>query len=387
MLTMLDKLSIPDDLWVVDTGAGHAVSPDRRWFNQLSTGSTHTFEYGNKEASTSTKEDTVGLSVLNPRGKMTGGKGPRPLHSLHLDSLSKIKIKGLYGTAGYRYALAIVDDATAYKWYFILKSLKELGGKIKHLITQLERQFPYKVKKIRNDGGSELVNKILKAYCDQHGLIYQHSNVESQEENRSAERAHQTVMGNVRCALLGSGMAAKWWPEVLMYMTEVVLNLSEEELNEVYALVKRVRESVVHLDTSNKRLRTNSPIPTSSAAVGGEAPRMSVAPIPRPRRKRTPNSRLRDYVVAINVATITTKAIPIPRSLKEARHGPYAKQWGAALQAEYHAFVANQTWELVPLPKDRKLVRCHWVFDVKYKPDGTVERFKTRLVARGNTQI
>jgi hypothetical protein len=44
---------------------------------------------------------------------MTGDKGPEPLHTLHLDSLGKIKIKGLYGTAGHMYALAIVDDATA----------------------------------------------------------------------------------------------------------------------------------------------------------------------------------------------------------------------------------------------------------------------------------
>ncbi|GMF55026.1 unnamed protein product [Phytophthora fragariaefolia] len=113
---MLDNFTISDDLWVVDTEAGHAGSPDRRWFNQLSTGSTHTFEYRNKESSTSTKEVTVGLSVLNPRGKMTGGTGPEPLHTLHLGSLGKINIKGLYGTAGYRYALTNVYNATAYKW-------------------------------------------------------------------------------------------------------------------------------------------------------------------------------------------------------------------------------------------------------------------------------
>jgi hypothetical protein len=65
---MLDSLTISDDLWVVDTGAGHAVSPDRRWFNQLTIGSVHTFEYGNKGTSTSIKEGTVGMSVLNPRG-------------------------------------------------------------------------------------------------------------------------------------------------------------------------------------------------------------------------------------------------------------------------------------------------------------------------------
>jgi hypothetical protein len=64
---------------------------------------------------------------------MTGDKGPEPLNTLHLDSLGKIKIKGLYGTAGHMYALAIVDDATAYKWYFILKPSKSSGqNKIPH---------------------------------------------------------------------------------------------------------------------------------------------------------------------------------------------------------------------------------------------------------------
>jgi hypothetical protein len=127
--------------------------------------------------------------------------------------------------------------------------------------------------------------------------------------------------------------------------------------------------------------------PPRDDSVRASSPRVSVTHIPRSRRKRTPNSRLQDYAVTINVVTTTKKAIPIPRSLKEARRGSHAQQWEAALQTEYQALVANQTWELVPLPKDRKLLGCHWVFDVKYNSDGTVERFKARLVVRGNTQI
>jgi hypothetical protein len=138
-----------------------------------------------------------------------------------MDSVGKMKVKGLYTTQGHRYALAVVDDATAYKWYFVMKSLKEVGKIVKVLITQLEKQLPYKVRRLRTDGGSEFVNAVLKSYCAKNGLVYQQSNVESQEENGSAERAHQTLMGKVRCALIGSGMAAKWWPEALVYMTIV----------------------------------------------------------------------------------------------------------------------------------------------------------------------
>ena len=46
----------------------------------------------------------------------------------------------------------------------------------------------------------------------------------------------------------------------------------------------------------------------------------------------------------------------------------------------------NGTWELVERPKDRKLVSCKWVFKVKHNADGTVDRYKARLVARGFTQ-
>ncbi|EGZ12287.1 hypothetical protein PHYSODRAFT_514855, partial [Phytophthora sojae] len=47
---------------------------------------------------------------------MIGTKATLPLHKLHLDSLEKMKHEGLYGTAGFQYALSVVDDATAYKW-------------------------------------------------------------------------------------------------------------------------------------------------------------------------------------------------------------------------------------------------------------------------------
>lgn len=36
--------------------------------------------------------------------------------------------------------------------------------------------------------------------------------------------------------------------------------------------------------------------------------------------------------------------------------------------------------------KEEKLVRCKWVFTVKYKIDGIVERYKEHLVAKRFTQ-
>ncbi|RVW24991.1 Retrovirus-related Pol polyprotein from transposon TNT 1-94 [Vitis vinifera] len=46
----------------------------------------------------------------------------------------------------------------------------------------------------------------------------------------------------------------------------------------------------------------------------------------------------------------------------------------------------NKTWELVKLPAGKKPVGCKWVYTVKYRADGSIERYKTRLVAKGYTQ-
>ena len=57
--------------------------------------------------------------------------------------------------------------------------------------------------------------------------------------------------------------------------------------------------------------------------------------------------------------------------------------WDATMDEEYRSLMANNTWDLVPLPKGRKLVRCKWVYRTKYASDGSVERLKARLVAKG----
>lgn len=42
--------------------------------------------------------------------------------------------------------------------------------------------------------------------------------------------------------------------------------------------------------------------------------------------------------------------------------------------------------ELVEAPKNKKPIVIKWVFKVKYKPDGTISKHQTRLVAKGFLQ-
>ena len=46
----------------------------------------------------------------------------------------------------------------------------------------------------------------------------------------------------------------------------------------------------------------------------------------------------------------------------------------------------NRTWELVNLPLGNKPIGCKWIFKRKLRIDGTIDKYKTCLVAKGYRQ-
>ncbi|GJX25725.1 putative RNA-directed DNA polymerase [Tanacetum coccineum] len=57
--------------------------------------------------------------------------------------------------------------------------------------------------------------------------------------------------------------------------------------------------------------------------------------------------------------------------------------WVQAMNNEMEALYLNNTWILTELPINRKAIGSKWVYKIKYKSDGEVERYKARVVAKG----
>nr|GEX96223.1 ribonuclease H-like domain-containing protein [Tanacetum cinerariifolium] len=53
---------------------------------------------------------------------------------------------------------------------------------------------------------------------------------------------------------------------------------------------------------------------------------------------------------------------------------------------EYNALIKNGTWILVPKPVGVNMVRSMWLFKHKFHANGTLSRYKARLVANGSSQ-
>ena len=79
----------------------------------------------------------------------------------------------------------------------------------------------------------------------------------------------------------------------------------------------------------------------------------------------------------------------IPKSFRQAKSSPQWEYWKAAIAKELGGLVALNTWDMVlasTMPAGANLMHCHYVFTVKRKKDGSIDKFKARLVADGNTQ-
>ncbi|KAK9093997.1 hypothetical protein Scep_025466 [Stephania cephalantha] len=75
--------------------------------------------------------------------------------------------------------------------------------------------------------------------------------------------------------------------------------------------------------------------------------------------------------------------VSIPITVQEALATP---EWKKTTYEEIRALEKNNTWEITTLPPGKRTVGCRWLFTVKHNADGSVERLKARLVARGYTQ-
>ena len=56
------------------------------------------------------------------------------------------------------------------------------------------------------------------------------------------------------------------------------------------------------------------------------------------------------------------------------------------MDSEIQALENNHTWDVTTLPPGKLPIGCKWVYKVKFNLDGSVERYKSRLVAKGYTQ-
>jgi hypothetical protein len=108
--------------------------------------------------------------------------------------------------------------------------------------------------------------------------------------------------------------------------------------------------------------------------------------IRRPKRQRRPQKR---YTAGANLALKAASQSSDMPSAMEALKSEGADKWMEAIHSELASLREMRTWELIDkkeVPADARILPCNLVLKVKRHEDGTVERYKARVVILGNLQ-
>ncbi|GKA88294.1 putative reverse transcriptase domain-containing protein [Tanacetum coccineum] len=116
-------------------------------------------------------------------------------------------------------------------------------------------------------------------------------------------------------------------------------------------------------------------------------------------RKTSLPSRLKDYELQgkvkygldryMNYDNLSTENYSFVTNLnktikpKTYREASTDERWVEAMNKEMEALNRNNTWDITELPKGRKPVGSKWIYKIKYKSNGEVEKYKARLVTKG----
>eukprot|EP00253_Pinus_taeda_P035252 PITA_35252 len=167
---------------------------------------------------------------------------------------------------------------------------------------------------------------------------------------------NNTLMERARSMLSGVGLGQEFWVEAV---------------ETTCYLVNRSTSSTLE-DKNPQEVWTEDEEPQTLA-------------VRRSFRERTQPERYIPFAFCSNFALSITN--DDPRTLKEAVDSGNGKLWKEAMVDQMASLHKNEAWDLVELPTRRKPIGTKWVFKKKTNVEGKVDKYKSRLVEKGYSQV
>ncbi|GKE26616.1 retrovirus-related pol polyprotein from transposon TNT 1-94, partial [Tanacetum coccineum] len=309
-------------------------------------------------------------------------------------------LKSLPTKGGNKYFITFIDDCTKYCYVYLLKSKDEAIDKFVLYKTEVENQLGKKIKVVRSERGGEailtatyLLNKIPRK--DKEETPYE------LWMGRKPSYQYLRVWGCLAKVVVPAPKAQKIGPK------------SVDCIFIRYAKNSSAYRFIVH-DSKNPDIQKNTVMESRNASFfenifpcltkeTGSSSRLDDEVV-QDKRQRDENDlqvERQDQVKEVieprrGKRARTEKSFGLdfvsfmvenePTSYQEAVTSSEAHQWKEAIKSEIDSILQNHTWELVDLPPGCKLLGYKWIFKKKMKAEGTIDKYKARLVIKGFRQ-
>uniref|UniRef100_A0A2N9GZ77 Integrase catalytic domain-containing protein n=1 Tax=Fagus sylvatica TaxID=28930 RepID=A0A2N9GZ77_FAGSY len=267
-----------------------------------------------------------------------------------------------------------LDDCTRYCYVYLLKSKDEALESFIHYKKEVENQLSKKIKVLGSDRREEY-ELPFGEFCSQHGIVHQTTAPYSPQQNGVAERKNRTLKEMMNAMLISSGLPQNLWGEAILSaklfseQVSIILNkLPQKKLDKTpYELWKGRTPSYQFLKVWGCLAKVAVPIPKKRG--------MSLDVLREQKRQKTFGPDFLTFMLEDE-----------PQSFKEAMSMPEAPLWKEAVNSEIESILQNHTWELVDLPPGCKPLGYKWIVKRKMKADGSIDKYKARLVVKGYKQ-
>ncbi|KAL0349509.1 UNVERIFIED_CONTAM: Retrovirus-related Pol polyprotein from transposon TNT 1-94 [Sesamum radiatum] len=175
-------------------------------------------------------------------------------------------------------------------------------------------------------------------------------------------------------------------------MAGMALNKMDQKTIHILALGRQVGK-LYYLDKSS--FVSVSPAKCNINSVASFSASDSLYTLWHKRLRHTSPSVLRHIPILNSITNNDDHVCTICPLAKQSRepfsssesHAKGIMEWEHAMKEELAVLDKNNTWEVVDLPKGKRAIGSNWVFKLKLKLDGTVDRYKARLVAKSYNQV
>ncbi|GJR27722.1 retrovirus-related pol polyprotein from transposon TNT 1-94 [Tanacetum coccineum] len=127
-----------------------------------------------------------------------------------MDLCGPMRIESINGK---KYILVIVDDYSRYTWTRFMRSKYEKPEVLKDFLKMIQQNLQAQVITVRNDRGTEFLNKTLQTYFKEEGIDHQTTIAQTPKQNGVVERRNHTLVEAARIMLSASKLPLFFWAE------------------------------------------------------------------------------------------------------------------------------------------------------------------------------